>query len=699
MNNWSDQFQLKTVQELLARSFYVPAYQRGYRWTRQNVKDLLGDIKEFIDRNKLGDNTRNPVSTTDFYCLQPLVVAESPVPDSFRESIEKSLQLKDDTEALQKIRSSLTKNVRWEVIDGQQRLTTIFLVLSKLGVACPFSVKYARWPERDLDCIIKNLSQETKGQSIDKHHLWEAADEINHFFENYSDRDRDGFKKTLLNNVQFIWYESRETDPIKVFTRLNIGKIGLTNAELIKALFLNQANFAESDLDEIRLRQIEIATRWDEIESTLQDDEFWLFLHDLGYGKPTRIEFLFDLMCKKGSLDEFIEVEKLGKDKKELGKDNYRTFRYFNAFFHSNREKNSQTKKYPIEVCWERVDELFATFKDWFDNLKLYHYIGFLIASDWEKDISNEDRIIVILNNWDDSKTNTQFVEYLNQEVSKCIAKCSNLGRQYTINNKRDCVPLLLLYNIQTVINQNGKHNEKHKDVQGVFYKFPFHIYKKEGWDVEHIDSNSENDLSGKADQNEFLLNRFLAVNDVLQSRIENFINNPNASCTEFDDIKKETNDLLKENEQDRLRVIPPSNRNDGIDEKNLIWNYALLDSSTNRSYGNAIFSAKRRIVIGKDQGFLLAIPRLTKKDGQPQLEISKEKMRTVAESSFVPPCTKQVFFKYYSPVLSAPNYWLRTDADAYRNDIFETLKSFGVTMPDNAQQTANAGGLNRGNN
>ena len=58
----------------------------------------------------------------------------------------------------------------------------------------------------------------------------EAYEEINDWFGKQN-IDKEKFTNTLIDKVQFIWYESRE-DPIKVFTRLNIGKIGLTNAEL-----------------------------------------------------------------------------------------------------------------------------------------------------------------------------------------------------------------------------------------------------------------------------------------------------------------------------------------------------------------------------------------------------------------------------------------------------------------------------------
>ena len=44
---------LRSVSDLLGMKFYIPSYQRGYRWTEQQVIDLLNDIKEFKpEKNK-----------------------------------------------------------------------------------------------------------------------------------------------------------------------------------------------------------------------------------------------------------------------------------------------------------------------------------------------------------------------------------------------------------------------------------------------------------------------------------------------------------------------------------------------------------------------------------------------------------------------------------------------------------------------
>lgn len=49
------------------------------------------------------------------------------------------------------------------------------------------------------------------------------------------------FANKLQNYVTIIWYEvDDDEDSVNIFTRLNIGKINLTNAELVKALFLSR---------------------------------------------------------------------------------------------------------------------------------------------------------------------------------------------------------------------------------------------------------------------------------------------------------------------------------------------------------------------------------------------------------------------------------------------------------------------------
>lgn len=614
-----NKIELKSVNELLEMKFFIPSYQRGYRWTEQQVKDLLNDILEFSQKKK---------QEYEFYCLQPLVVKRKD--EDVLNSIKAATSI-EEVEALLK--------GSWEVIDGQQRLTTLFIILSVLEEKSLYSIEYeTRSSSKEF---LEKIGENEKYDNIDYYHIYQSKQTVTSWFGNDKEK-KAKFKNILLNSVKFIWYESVDEDPIKVFTRLNIGKISLTNAELIKALFLNRSNFGEKDSKHLKLRQQEIASEWDNIEYTLQNDEFWLFLHEKGYDRPTRIDFIFDLICEQKTLGTFHNI----------GTDDYKTFRYFYEYFKQNEEvqdsKQNAKQKTKIDNCWSKVKDYFQTFKEWFDDLELYHYIGYLVEYNYS--------LSGLVSEWHCSKNKDSFVNYLKAEIKKKIEGCPRLDFQYKEdgNDKGRCKPILLFQNIQTVINQN-KNNLSNEDYKlGVFYKFPFHLYKLENWDVEHINSNTTNVEEDADTQNEWLLNVYLSADDDTQQKIRSYFESSNDKKEKlFEEIKKK----ISQNEE--WTSV----------EKNRIWNYTLLDSSTNRSYGNAIFSGKRRVIIGKDKGLSIAIPKIGK-DGK--LQLGEEKK---AKSSFVPPCTKQVFMKYYSATMSDANYWTKIDAKGYLKDIDDCIK------------------------
>ncbi len=613
---------LKTVSDLLSMKFFIPSYQRGYRWTEQQVKDLLNDINEFKPE------TLKKTNEETWYCLQPLVVKGMEETDA---------RLEDESD----------KKDWYEVIDGQQRLTTIFLIVhyfnemwvGKQKTMLP-TIKYAtRNDSYDLLKRLEISEQQkaiTQGKDfkyyIDYYYMKQAYSTIHEWANKMGPSfNNNDFQSKFIYRTRVIWYESIEEDPIKVFTRLNIGKISLTNAELIKALFLNRSNFHVNDVNHLKLRQQEMASEWDSIEYSLQSDEFWLFLNEKGYQRPTRIDFIFDLICEQNKLE-------LGEEQyKTIGSDDYRTFRYFYEYLKSNSSK--------IKQCWKEIKAYHQTFKEWFNDLELYHYIGYLIEY--------RHSIFELVSEWNKSEDKDSFVRFLKEEIKKEINKCPRLDFQYKEDgsDKGKCKPILLFHNVQTIINQNKNNIENEKYQIGVFYKFPFHLYKLENWDVEHINSNTTNEEDDTTTQKEWLLNIFLSADKDIQMKI----------ITYFEEVNEDRkNSLFNEIKKD----IPQTNEWN-TEEKNRIWNYTLLDSSTNRSYGNSIFSGKRRVIIGKDKGLLIPVPKITK-DGK--LQLSAE---TKAKSSFVPPCTKHVFTKYYSTTMSDANYWTRdVDAVAYRNDI-----------------------------
>jgi len=615
-----NKIELKSVNELLGMKFFIPSYQRGYRWTEQQVKDLLNDILEFSQKKK---------QESEFYCLQPLVVKRKD------KDVLSSIKAATSNEEVE----TLLKGF-WEVIDGQQRLTTLFIILSVLGETSVYSLEYET--RNSSKEFLEKIDENKKDDNIDYYHIYQSKQIVTSWLDN-NKIDKEGFKKTLLNKVKFIWYESVDEDPIKVFTRLNIGKISLTNAELIKALFLNRSNFVEKDSEHLKLRQQEIASEWDNIEYTLQNDEFWLFLHEKGYDRPTRIDFIFDLICERNSLN--LREELL----KSIGNDDYKTFRYFYEYFRTDSSN--------IEDCWKEVKKYFQTFKEWFDDLELYHYVGYLRCS-----FKKKEKVIDIKDLYDNwIGTKDVFVKFLREKIKERITDCNDLAKQYEVDGgpaKTTCRSLLLLHNIQTVVNQNNKLSSKEEYKLPVFYKFPFHLFKNENWDVEHIDSNTTNGLEKEKDQKEWLKYSVLgaSLSEDLKDKIRAFIRNDDSRMP-FEDLCQE---IEKVNQSE-------SWQNPELD-KNKVWNFVLLDVGTNRGYGNAIFPAKRRCIIGKDQGKNYSIDNDT-------LEVSLQD----GAIAFIPPVTKNVFLKYYNTSVDNLREWSESDANSYKQNILKTLVEFGV--------------------
>ena len=298
----------------------------------------------------------------------------------------------------------------------------------------------------------------------------------------------------------------------------------------------------------------------------------------------------------------------------------------------------------------------FQTFKEWFNDLELYHYVGYLINEGVEiKDLYDL---------WTHNSTKASFIASLKERI--CIRlkekDCYDVNKQYEVEGgpaKTKCKPLLLLHNIQTVIDQNKFLALKEEYKLPVFYKFPFHLYKRESWDVEHIDSNTTNGLENEKDQKEWLKYALLdrrIDNPELREKITAFIKNKSNKLA-FGDLVKEIETLKNDNEV----------WDDADADKNKIWNFVLLDAGTNRGYGNSIFPAKRRMIIGKDQGSRYII--------NDDLEIVCQE----GEIAFIPPVTKNVFMKYYN--VSEVNFqsWTKDDAKPYKENIKETLSEFGV--------------------
>lgn len=648
---------LKPVKELLGMNFFIPDYQRGYRWTEQQATDLLEDIWAFAQKEK---------THSEIYCVQPLVVQRktADIRDAIRQTVNaNSSHFIEEVEKLLK--------GSWNVVDGQQRLTTIFLILSALDTPNLYEIDYQTRTESKA--FLGNIQEEKAKDNIDFFHIYNVYKTTKNWLDCHTDTEIEQFKETLLEKVTFIWYqipdetdEQSRDEAIAAFTRLNIGKIPLTDSELVKALFLNRSNFACSFVD-LETQQRKIAMEWDQIEYTLQDDAFWLFLHNKQYDKPTRIDFILDMICEDDVFEIYEKEIGRGKEariarnnekRKKIGNDEHQTFRYFYYIF-TDKEKPITEKV--LREKWDDVCNYFRIFNEWFHNYKFYHYVGYLSTVSEDKNLIRN-----LVMDWKNRSKN-DFEKAIKERIYKILSAnpgfrdLDNFVYEKEFNketvSKRKCVPILLLHNIETIVQQNEKLVSDARYALPNFTKFPFHLYKSEKWEVEHIRPNASDKIQSNEAKNVYtrLAKQYLPDQNGLYELIDGFLH-PEKSVE-----SKITFENVLENILEADHSLPDS-------DKNKIWNYTLLDGQTNKEYGNVIFPIKRAFLANKERGY-----KIKYKFVDDNLD-TREKEPEIA---FVPPCTRNVFAKFYTDVPNGLLEWTEPDAKAYLKDIKEKLKYY----------------------
>ena len=512
--------ELKTLNELSQYSFYIPAYQRGYRWTEQEVIDLLNDINEFTPR-EVNDTEKT------WYCLQPIVVKQ-----------------KGENE--------------YEVIDGQQRLTTVYLILHLLNQDYVvkkqdklFSMDYQT--RKGSKEFLLNPEEENN-EYIDYFYIHQAYKTIEHWFEEREQNpafDKNDYRSKMKFHTKVIWYETSEDNPITVFTRLNIGKISLTNAELIKALFLNSSNFRsldENGMKLLRLRQIEIANEWDGIETALQNNKLWYFLSD-EQKDDNRIEYIFHLMNDTGDTDQ------------------YSTFRFFYAKLAGKSE--NEMNKY-----WEEIQAYYQRFNEWFSERELYHKIGFILTVKIStvKELYQQSSIL----------KKSEFIAYIDSKIKNYYKHQNLFDLDYENKHTKG---VLLLYNILTML--QNEHDSSY---------FPFDDFKLKKWNIEHIASRKDSSSIPLVNRKEWIVDVKCYIDQdqtegpLLIEKLDEMLEkesytNEDLFVVLFDEVTEHFNKYM--------------NDNDDVDG---VSNLALLDEKTNKGYKNAVFPLKRKCIIDLDK-------------------------------------------------------------------------------------------------
>lgn len=419
----------------------IPDYQRGYKWEVKNVEDLLNDIDDI-------DNTKKTE-----HCLHNLTIIE--------------------------------KDNNWEVIDGQQRLTTIFLILKYLDkeyykLSYKIREETKSFLDSEINNIIKSLKEnenEDKNKLFNKvkennkydkqdiYYICQALSTIHNWFKDKKEQEKSFIEK--LESVYFYTHKI-ENEIIKgetAFANLNSGKVALTDIELIKAdLIINISIKKAKDKDEILINEIRsnIGRLWDEMESWLAQDEVWYWISPKK-NETNKLSLLFNL-C-----EEF-----------KVGNNIYE--KYYN-YIYKNKTDEDATEK-----LWEKIINYYYTIKDWYLDNDMYHLIGIIIYFDikikeflgnkysTKNELKNKLKSKII----EKVKLITENNELkFKEEINKEIKEINYVELKY-VENHKDLNKIFILLNCL-----EGYNYEKN-----IFYehfRYRFDIHNKNKWSIEHI--------------------------------------------------------------------------------------------------------------------------------------------------------------------------------------------------------------------
>lgn len=688
----ANKVELKSIGSLFSGKdhFYIPSYQRGYRWRRKQAEELMNDLYSF---------TQNPGG--DFYCLQPVIVKPILPGDPRRK------------EALGDLADSEEHNL-WELVDGQQRLTSIFIMLKALEVITNsdiesdyeltfYSLHYESRPDflKGIENLDRNNADLPPATDIDAAHANSVFRIMLDWFGNRGKalsclyKGGRGDKKkniatdlvrlitaeTEKNTVKVIWYEidpNADTDTVREFININNGKIPLLDSELVKALFLQRRKSKEAVSEEI---QMERALLWEMMENRLQANDFWSFISPDDNKNEDRMGLLLNMMyCSEQ------------RNKKEVEKGD--VFRHFYDAFEG---KSGEELSKALAEKWENVIDAFHAIEDWYESPALYNYVGYLIGSG-ETSISeiynaykaslikeeetegNEEPADGEQQDKPEAVTAAPFKDWLIGRIKDTL-KSVEVGfeedednrvkprilTQYSSQNRKLIRNLFRFLNIHILTEQFEsikKNSDGFINDAGVF-RFPFHLYKEQEWDIEHIDSQTSNPLTSTKDKIHWVVGALLDVTPVLtpdeRNEMQHILAQIDADC----DIKPDWSILEEKISRDLYMEISHGNWDNAIrmieaqedtDLENIhdIGNLTLLDAATNRSYKNALFCTKRKYVI-----------------------------EALTKGRYILPATQTVFMKFFdSDTLSVSSRikWQDTDKEKHRDFIYSNLKNF---LPD----------------
>lgn len=636
---------LKSLLNLEGFTFNIPDYQRGYRWTDEQVDNLLNDLEAFFSNKK----------DKEIFFLQPLVVRK-------------------------------LQEGYWELIDGQQRLTTLFLLGHVLdAIFSEFNAKSINfkleYSESKGKGFIERVAAdpladdwEGSNSSPDFYFIANACKKIREWVKNNKEKIiTSNILYGLKKDVQFLWHDTSHEpgSAAKDFERLNTGKIPLTDGELCRALTLVRQNvndelpvltgISENFRDAIRSeltdsiiarRQIIQAGGWDEGEKLLWNDEFWQFLGNPS-GFQTRMDFLLQLHYG-------------------LAPDYPEQYVVFDSLYNT-LGKDSTQKPHDGYAAWAELKQSLLRLQSWFNDPDYYHWIGYLsrLHPRHVRDLLKKSREL----------SASEFKEEVFKRIRDSIGRTTPDLDQIQYDSGYDTRPwrLLFLFNVEYA-----------RTHPLGFARFPFAQFTKRQ-SIEHIFPRNPHDISTVEEMKDWLESKKIFLEALEKREIEEIFplktideeanenRDPESEKTIADKLWKQKEKLLEDFQKlqgDFNKLKPKESANelrssfdelsknfydfmnklDKDEDENSLWNLCLIDKNINSSLGNAQFSGKQI------------------------------KLREILDNGgeYVPPATQALFMRHFMKKAFNRSWWSKDDRDALRRVMHETLSVF---WPDLSQK------------
>tara|TARA_B110000211_G_C14093327_1_gene560857 strand:+ start:5670 stop:7469 length:1800 start_codon:yes stop_codon:yes gene_type:complete len=585
--NIADIFNSKTTGGCLsqyeATSFHIPAYQRGYKWaTGPNgaVTVLLNDLWHAFEKQE------------DEYYLQYITV--------------KPLQLADDCHYL-------------EVIDGQQRLTTLSILLSVLNLLQVDTDDSGNIACKKLDYAIRAnffdefiYSQEKLAEVVDTnwdefiaedrerldrqdiYYLYGAVKECDSFFVDKSKLLHD-FKAYLFKHVKLI-VNSVEQHIVSetVFKNLNSNKVPLSEVELIKALFItrvgrDKVKSSDSHFREVMEVRLGLSRTWEDIQQWAQSNAITSFYFD----------------DKGSSLHELLKLTALvmGAKQTELVGSQLGSHSLFNFF--SQQQSNQNGFEYLISTQ-ERL-------KDWFDTDEIYHLIGFCRFAK-----NSEYKRLSFLKECLELPTKTELTSFLRKKKSELL-----FGKNAESDDKEALV-------------KNLKYGDDDKQIHAVLLalsvfpknvirRFDFDSFKRQDWSLEHVFPQTP---EGKGH----------VLTDNEKQNIKHILANDREAREAIELLLKQASRTT-----DEQKVYVDAIRKTGTLDN--IGNMCLLTGGANSALGCLFFDGKRQKIL-----------------------------ELIQRGNFVPKHTFDVFAKMITGLDVDLKQWSKKDIDAHAQYVASTI-------------------------